>query len=90
MTQYGHQIVASQTPRQLKTIIAANLRAARAEKRVKQRDVAQALDTDVMSISRWERGLHQPADATLFQLADFYDRDYVWFLTDHQREDVAA
>ncbi len=75
--------MASQATRSLKTIVGQNLAVARKAKGLKQREAAEALSTDVMQLSKWERGIHRPADHTLLALGELYGRDYAWFFTDH-------
>lgn len=62
----------SQPHSHLAAIVGANLVRLRDERDLKQRQVAAQLDTDVMTVSRWERGKHKPADHTLMRLAEFY------------------
>lgn len=51
---------ASQHNSAIKVVIGANIRAARARKRLLQRELAEQLDTDVMQVSRWERAVTRP------------------------------
>lgn len=53
------------------------LRARRLELRLSQNDVAGRLPgrVDLNQVSRWERGIHQPSDATLEHLASVLDVD---------------
>lgn len=78
--------MASQAPRQIKTIVGLNLRAARKAKQLTQRDLAQLLDTDAFQVSRWERGVVRPGDATLVRLGEALGMDYASFFTEPQRE----
>ena len=73
--------MASQAPRQIKTTIGLNLKAARKAKGLTQRELAQAVDTDAFQVSRWERGSVRPTDSTLVRLGQELDVDYGWFFT---------
>lgn len=79
----------SQAPRQIKTIIGQNLGAARKAKRLTQRQLAQALDTDAFQVSRWERGIVRPTDTTLVRLAEALGVEFVWFFTEHETKAAA-
>ena len=61
--------MASQVRRQLALTIGRNIKAARDAKGLTQRDLAEAIDTDSFSVSRWERGAHKPSDDALAALA---------------------
>lgn len=74
----------------MRTIVGANLSAARAAAGMKQLDVAQALGVDSQYVSRWERGKVMPTMANLHRLADVFGRDVAWFFTDHNSNGVAA
>lgn len=72
-----------QTNRHLKIIVGENIRAARGE--MTQRQVANLLDIDPMSVSRWERGKVLPSTESLIAIADALGRDLGWFYVDHQK-----
>lgn len=76
--------MASQAPRQIKTTIGLNLKAARQTRGLTQREVAKALDTDAFQVSRWERGAVRPSDATLVRLGDVLGLDYPSFFISDQ------
>lgn len=75
----------SQARRQIKSIVAANIKAAREAEGLVQRQVAARLDMDVMNVSRWERGAVMPTLDNLSRLADLLGRDVSWFYVDHER-----
>lgn len=47
-----------------------------------QSQFAQVLGVDPITVSRWERGEHEPSLATLRQIADATDRTLTWFFLD--------
>lgn len=50
-----------------------NLRQLRTVEGIGQKDLAQALNISVKTISHWETNYSQPSVAQLIQLADFFD-----------------
>jgi transcriptional regulator with XRE-family HTH domain len=78
--------MASQVPRQIKTTIGLNLRAARVSRSLTQRQLAQALDTDAFQVSRWERGAVRPSDTTLVRLGEVLGLDYAEFFSPPMEE----
>lgn len=64
-------------------ILAANIRTARTEAQLTQRQVAERLGTESSLVSKWERGEHRPTDTNLEALAFVLDRTMAWFFTDH-------
>lgn len=74
----------SQAPRHIKSIVGRNLKAARAAAGLTQRELAYRLDTDPMSVSRWETGRVMPGWARLAALCDALDVAVDWLLTDHE------
>jgi transcriptional regulator with XRE-family HTH domain len=80
----------SQAPRHIKSILGANIEAARVAKNMRQRDLAAALDTDATSVSRWERGKVVPSLEALVRLADALDQTVDWFYVDHSADEIAA
>lgn len=54
------------------TILAANLKAARKESGLTQRQLANAIGVDAISVSRWERGASRPGDVHLMRLCDHF------------------
>lgn len=79
----------SQAPRQLKTIVAANIAAARKDKGFTQRELAGAIGTEGFAVSRWERALVSPSASYLAAMADALGCDIAWFYTDHGKADAA-
>lgn len=78
----------SQTAEQTKANIAANLKAAREEQGLSQRELAVAADVAEMQVSRWERGVFAPTHSNLIKLAAALKRDAGWFY-DEPRKAVA-
>jgi transcriptional regulator with XRE-family HTH domain len=56
--------------RQIATTVADNIRAGRHERGLTQREMAALLDTDAMSVSRWERGATTPSVPNLVRIAE--------------------
>ena len=55
-----------------KESVARSLRRLRAERRLKQSDVANAIGVTSQAISQWERAVSQPTSDKLWALADFF------------------
>lgn len=70
--------------------IGRNIRRARTEKDMTQRQLAVAMDIDVMAVSRWERAEHRPSDDNLLIVASVLGRDFAWFFVDHSEEAARA
>lgn len=68
----------------MRTIIGANIAAARAAADMTQMELARAVDAQPTDISRWERGKVQPRLETLTRLAETLSRDLAWFFTEHK------
>lgn len=66
---------------QLTRQIGANLKAARLAKNLTQTELGQLIGRDGFQISRWERGAHQPSDASLFALAEALGIEYSAFFS---------
>lgn len=79
----------SQPGRQIKTIVGANIRAAREAKGLTQSELASRLPGKVESpgISRWERGLILPGLTYLVALAHVLDRSVDWFYVAEHSDD---
>lgn len=73
----------SQATGNLKVILAANIRQARVEAQLTQRQVAERLGTESSLVSKWERGEHRPTDTNLEALAFLFGRTMAWLFTDH-------
>lgn len=81
----------SQPTKDPKTILAANIRAAREEKRWTQRELAERVNgVDTPAVSRWERGLVIPNGPNLQALASALEYEVGWFFTDHDEQRVTA
>ena len=57
----------------------------REERNLTQADVANAINTSITNIGRWEKGLNEPTANYLIQLADYFDvsLDYLVGRTDN-------
>lgn len=62
----------TESDEELGAILAENLKRARLRAGLAQREVAAALDTNEMQVSRWERGTSAPHAVTLARLAALY------------------
>jgi transcriptional regulator with XRE-family HTH domain len=69
----------------MRTIVGANLKAARLDSGMNQLKLAQELGVDSQYVSRWERGKVMPTLGNLHRLAEALDRDVAWFYTDHDK-----
>lgn len=79
-----------QAPRQIKEIVAENIRAARAEKNLTQRELARAVnDVPPLAVYRWEAGLVLPNATNMAALAEALGRPIGWVYTDHAHEAAA-
>lgn len=76
-------------PNPIALLVGTNIRAAREEAGLKQRELARALDCETARVSEWENGYHRPNDGTLVRIAERLRREYVWFFTDHSTEAAA-
>lgn len=72
-----------QATNQMAQVIGSNIRRAREIHGLSQSDLARLIESQGFAVSRWERGLHRPTDATLIRIADVTDRDIAWFYTRH-------
>jgi transcriptional regulator with XRE-family HTH domain len=64
------------------TIFAANLKTARRDSGLTQRQLADVIGVDAITVSRWERGKSKPEDQHLMRLLDHFDRDLASFYTE--------
>ena len=77
----------SQATGNLRTTVARNIKAARDDAGLTQKQLAQRLgDGDPQVISKWERGEHAPSLRNLTALALALGCDVAWFYTDHERK----
>lgn len=76
----------------LARIIGANIKAARKAKGLRQRQLSERLDIDVMAVSNWERGVYQPSMGNLVAAAELLGQPLAWFFTEREPngEGVAA
>lgn len=80
----------SQAPRQIKTILGANLRRARDLRGWSQGRLAAELGGwDSTSISRWENGRVRISDDNLVALARVLEQDIAWFYVDRALDEAA-
>lgn len=79
-----------QATRQIKQIVAENIRSARASQGLTQRQLARAVnDVDTLAVYRWERGDALPSAANFEVLADALEHEIAWFYTDHLAGEAA-
>jgi len=78
--------MSSQATGNLRTTVAANIKAARDAAGLTQKQLALRLQGDPQVISKWERGEHTPTLANLSALALALGRDVSWFYTDHEKQ----
>lgn len=79
-------MAASRASSDLAAIIGRNIRSARKDAGLNQRQLAERVGVvDGMAVSRWERGEHRPSAASLIQLAEALGCEIGWFYTDHGR-----
>lgn len=80
-----------QATRHIKSIVGDNIRAARDEAGLTQRQLGALVnDMDSINVSRWERGQVLPSSVSLMALADALKQPVAWFYTDHGTEREAA
>jgi transcriptional regulator with XRE-family HTH domain len=82
--------MASQATRQIKAIIADNVRDARQARGWTQSQLAIVLGVESMAVSRWERGKVAPSAANLQALANTLERDPAWFYVDRAKKNRRA
>jgi transcriptional regulator with XRE-family HTH domain len=83
--------VRKQAPRQIKEIVASNIRKARIAKDLTQRALAEVVnDVDRLAVYRWEAGLVLPSQENFAALATVLGHDIAWFYTDHENEPSGA
>jgi transcriptional regulator with XRE-family HTH domain len=81
--------MASQPSRQIKTIVAANVQAARLSQGLTQSQLAAQIGVESMAVSRWERGQVRPSDSNLQALASVLGHDPSWFFVDRNKKAAA-
>lgn len=75
---------------QIKAIVASNIRLAREEAGLTQRQLAaQVNDMEAMAVSRWERAQVLPSTSSLVALAAALNREIAWFYEDRDEEKAA-
>lgn len=82
--------MASDASRHIRTVIGENIRRARDQNGLTQRELAAAIEGDYMAISRWERGVNRPGDESLARIAEVLGHDFAWFYVDHSAEPTTA
>lgn len=80
--------MSSQAARRIPALIGFNLKAARERRELTQHELALAVGTQAMQVSRWERGAHRPNDETLHALAEALGLTYAEFFV--EPEDLVA
>lgn len=70
--------------------LATNIREARLDARLTQRQVADAVGVETMAVSRWERGAQRPRDAHVALIARATNRAPGWFYAEHDAEPAPA
>ena len=87
------QVVASDAARALARVVGANVKAARLEKGLNGRELAdeiKKLDPErapvPQRVSDWERGVQKPDDRYLRSLSQILEKPIAWFYADHQAE----
>lgn len=73
--------------RHIRTIVGDNVKAAREAAGLTQRQLAERLDIDAMSVSRWERGVVLPSVESVASLAQVLERADGWFYVDHDYDE---
>lgn len=68
----------------LARIVGLNIRTRRVALGLKQRDLSEILDVDVMAVSNWERGIYQPSMPNLVAVARALKCDVAWLFTEHE------
>ncbi len=80
-----------QATRHIKSIVGANIRAARDGAGLTQRELGALVNgMESINVSRWERGQVIPSATSMVALADALNRDVGWFYTDHEPQEKAA
>lgn len=86
MLRYSSRVAPSNASRSLATILGANIRAARVRRGLTQGALASAVGvSDLMVVSKWERGVYRPSDENLLALARELGHPLPWFVTDHEQ-----
>lgn len=67
-----------------------NIRAAREQLDLTQRELAVRLDCETALVNRWENGKHAPSRYYTRELVKVLGHDPEWFRTDHDDSPVAA
>jgi transcriptional regulator with XRE-family HTH domain len=65
-------------------IVGTNIRTARKALGLKQRQLSERLDVDVMAVSNWERGVYQPSMGNLVAAADILGQPLAWFFVERE------
>jgi transcriptional regulator with XRE-family HTH domain len=72
------------------SIVGSNIKRARTDRRLKQRELGALLHVGPQQVSDWERGAYKPNDTNLIRLAEALGKDFAWFYTEHETERAAA
>jgi len=72
----------------IRELVGGNVRRAREQAGLNQREFAERLDVEPPQVSLWENGRKQPEAQSLMKIASATGHDYGWFYTRH--DDSAA
>lgn len=70
----------------LASTIGRNIRAARTERGLVQRELARMISerTSSQQVSDWERGTSRPSDTNLLRIAGILRHDFAWFFVERE------
>lgn len=76
----------------LASTIGRNIRAARKERGLNQRELARMISdkTSSQQVSDWERGASRPNDTNLLRIAGILRHDFAWFFVEREPAEVPA
>jgi transcriptional regulator with XRE-family HTH domain len=77
-------MTASDTDRDLSATFARNLRTARRDAGLTQRELARHIGIGEMRISDWERGIHRPNDNNFTAVCRALNQSPGWFWDNHE------
>lgn len=67
-------------------IVGANIKRARKDHKLFQRQLAAKIGVTPQHLSDWERGDYRPNDANLLKLGETLGKPYAWFFIDRAPE----
>ena len=68
-------------------IVGANIRRARDDAGLLQRELGAALGIGTQQVSDWERGAYRPNDENLLRIAEALGKNFAWFFAEHPADD---